>query len=140
MKRTSGFTVIELLFIVALLAAASVLFFVQKDNVASAARDEQRKTAINAMYYSLEEVYFATNGHYPRTIDETVLPSVDPELFTDPNGIQLGQTTITVDEVEVPVESDYRYEPTNCTDDECASYTLRTTLENEDDFVRENRD
>lgn len=139
MKRSSGFTVIELIFVAVLLGVASVLFFVQKNNIETGARDDQRKIAINSMHYSLEEVFYKEHGYYPRTLDESTLPSVDPDLFTDPNGIKLGQTTITIDEQEYAVESDYRYEPTNCSDDECKGYSLRARLENEDDFVRESR-
>ncbi|HEY8886735.1 MAG TPA: type II secretion system protein [Candidatus Microsaccharimonas sp.] len=124
----SGFTIIELIFIIVLLGAASVLFFVQKNNLEVAGRDETRKTSINAMYYSIEEVYFKTNGYYPRTINATVLPSVDPALFTDPSGIKIGEAT-----------SNYRYEPYNCNGDQCKNYTLRTILENEDDYVKTNR-
>lgn len=139
MKHRSGFTVIELVFVVLLLAAASVIFFIQKDNIEVTARDTQRKTAINAMYYGLEEVYYKQHKSYPRTLDAATLPSIDEALFTDPTGIKLGQTTITVDDEEISVESDYRYEPTNCTDNSCKSYTLRTTLENEADFVKTSR-
>lgn len=128
MKSSRGFTVVELLVVIILISAASVIFFVQKNNVVVAAHDATRKTAINAMYYSLEEVYFKKNGHYPQTINSTVLPSVDPNLFTDPNGIKIGES-----------DSDYRYEPTNCNNDACASYTLRATLENEADYVKKNR-
>ncbi len=140
MRHRTGFTVIELLFVVLLLAAASVIFFVQKNNIEVTARDTQRKTAINAMHLSLEEVYFKNHGSYPRTLDEATLPSVDEPLFTDPNGIKLGQTTVTVNDTKYPVESDYRYEATDCSGDACKSYTLRTTLENEDDFIKKNRD
>lgn len=127
-KRTHGFTVVEILFIVVVLGAACVLFFMQKDSVTSVARDDQRKTAINAMYYSLEEVFFKKNGYYPASIDEKVLPSVDPDLFTDPTGVKLGES-----------DSSYRYEPVNCTDSKCAAYTLRATLENEADFIKTNK-
>ena len=127
-RKTHGFTVIELIFIVALLGAASILFFIQKNNLEVAGRDETRKTAINAMYYSIEEVYFKTNRYYPRTLDSTVIPSVDPSLFKDPNGVKIGESN-----------SNYRYEPYNCNNDQCKSYTLRTTLENEADYVKTNR-
>lgn len=127
-NRTSGFTVIEILFTVVILAAAGVLFFVQKDAVETAARDDKRKTAINAMYYSLEEVYYEANGYYPRSISSDVLPSVDPALFTDPSGNEISDAS-----------SSYRYTATNCTDDKCKSYTLRTTLENEADFIKESK-
>ena len=139
MKRQSGFTVIELLFIVLILGIASVIFFVQKNNIEVTARDNQRKTAINAMHYGLEEIYYKKHSSYPRTLTETTLPFIDPALFTDPNGVKLGQTTVTIDDVEYPVESNYRYEGTNCTKNNCKSYTLRTTLENEDDFIKESR-
>jgi type II secretory pathway pseudopilin PulG len=139
MKRTSGFTVIELLFVIALLGAASILFFTQKNNVETTARDDQRKVAINAIYYGLEEVYYKQHAAYPRTVDEKNLPSVDPELFTDPNGIKLGQTTVTIDDTDYPVASDYHYEGVDCKDDTCKGYTLRTTLQKEDDFVKTNR-
>jgi len=128
MKYTRGFTVIELFIVVVLLMAASLLFFVQKNNVEVAARDETRKTSINAMYYSLEEVYFKENQTYPRTISSEVLPSVDPELFKDPSGVKIGEA-----------DSNFSYEGSNCDGDKCKAYTLRTTLQNEDDYIKTNR-
>lgn len=128
MNRTSrGFTVIEIIFVIVILGFASIIFFVQKNSIEIAARDEQRKTAINAMYYGLEEVYFKQNNNYPRTISEENLPSVDPALFTDVAGKKIGESA-----------SEYRYEATNCTDTGCAGYTLRSTLDNEDDYVKRN--
>lgn len=129
MNRSSrGFTVVEVLVIVTVLIFASILFFVQKNNLEIAARDGQRKTAINAMYYSLEEVFFKQNNYYPRTINETNLPSVEPALFADTNGVKIGEST-----------SEYRYEATDCTDDKCRAYSLRTTLENEADYIKTQR-
>ena len=125
---TKGFTVIEIIFIVVLLAGASTLFFFQKNSLETAARDDTRKTAINAMYYGLEEVYFEKNGYYPRTLSAETLPAVDPALFTDPRGVAIGQST-----------SEYRYEPVDCNGDKCADYTLRAVLENEDDYVKTSR-
>lgn len=129
MNQTSrGFTIIEIIFAIIILVFASTVFFIQKSNIETAARDDRRKTAINAFYYSLEEVYMKTNGSYPRTLNETTLPSVDPTLFKDADGVKIGETS-----------SEYRYEPTNCNGDACASYTLRADLENEADFVKTQR-
>lgn len=139
MKRHSGFTIIELIFVILLLGVASIIFFVQKNNIEITARDDQRKTAINAMYYGLEEIYYKEHKSYPRTLDETTLPFVNPESFTDPDGVKIGQTSIEIDGEEYEVASDYRYEGTNCKDDACKSYTLRSVLENEDDFVKTSR-
>ena len=128
MKRSQGFTVIELIAAIVFLAAIGVIFVIQRNNLQIAGRDEQRKVAINTMYYGLEESFYAKNKYYPASIDEKILPTVPAELFTDPRGVKLGDST-----------SNYRYEPLNCTDDKCKGYSLRTTLENEADFVKTNR-
>lgn len=126
--KQRGFTVIELLALIVLLMIIGSVFWTQKTAIETSARDDARKTAINAMYYGLEEVYYPANKHYPKTLSSATLPSVDPSQFKDPNGKVLGTS-----------ESDYRYEGKNCTGDACKSYTLRTTLENEADFVKESR-
>lgn len=128
MKSSRGFTVIELLVVIVVLTASSILFFIQKNNIEVAARDETRKISINAMYYALEEVYYKQHLSYPRTINTTTLPSIDPELFKDTAGVKIGEST-----------SEFRYEPLNCTGDECKGYSLRTILENEDDFIKKSR-
>ena len=43
-------------------------------------RDEQRKEALNAMYYALEEGFYAKNGYYPEKISEENLTVMDPSL------------------------------------------------------------
>jgi len=137
--KQRGFTVIELIVVIAFLIFAGVLFFVQKNNLEVAGRDDKRKTAINAMYYGLEEGFYKQNGYYPAEIAGKNLTTLDSKLFTDPSGIKLGQTTQKVGEEEVPVQSEYRYEPTNCVDSKCKSYTLRADLEAEADYVKKSR-
>ena len=128
MKKKNGFTVPELLIVATFAALLVVIFFIQKSNVDAMNRDDQRKTAINAMYYALEEGFYAKNGYYPETISETDLKMMDPELFTDPLGINLG------------VEgSSYSYEAANCENGMCKEYTLRATLEKEDIYIKKNR-
>ena len=129
MKYQKGFTVIELLIIVAVATVASIFFFIQKSDLEVSARDSQRKTAINAIYYSLEEVYFKENSSYPRTITDETLRSIDPEILVDPFGIKINES-----------DSDYRYEASNCGDDDkCKEYTIKAILEAEDDFIKTNR-
>lgn len=127
-KRTDGFTVIEILFVAVLIGIASVLFFVQKQSLEVNARDDSRKIAINSIYYSLEEVFYPANKYYPQTLNINDLKSVDPALFTDPNGIIIGTEG-----------SEYTYTPTNCNDNKCKSYTLTSTLEKEADFIKTSR-
>jgi type II secretory pathway pseudopilin PulG len=129
MTRTKGFTTIEVLVVLVLLLLGGWLFFSQKASFDAAARDSDRKVAINAMYYSLEEVYYQKNGYYPATIDSKTLRSVDPALFADPDGNKLGEQG-----------SDYDYRPTNCSlDGQCKSYTLSAALEREADYEKTSR-
>lgn len=137
MKKSNGFTALEMVFIIILLGIACLFFFTQRNTIKAAARDDQRKTAINAMYYSLEEVFYKQHSYYPQTIDEKILPSVDPSLFIDPDNIKMGKAQI-ID--GVTVQPDYYYEPVNCSfDGKCQSYTLRGLLENEADFIKKSR-
>lgn len=127
-NKSRGFTIIELVFIVLLLGVASIIFFIQKNNIEVVARNNTQKTAINAMYYSLENVFYPANKYYPQTISSDNLKSVDPVLFTDPNGVKLGTSGST-----------YTYTPTNCMNKECKNYTLKTSLTNEADYIKTNK-
>ena len=127
-KRGCGFTVIELVLIIVVLGFACIIFFIQKNNAEVITQNNTKKTSINAMYYGLEEVFYPTNKYYPQTISSDNLKSVDPVLFTDPNGVKLGTAG-----------SAYTYSPTNCTNSKCKSYTLKATLTNEADYIKTNR-
>ena len=128
MKRR-GFTVIELLVVIVILIVAGWLFFSEKARIDAVDRDNDRKTAINAMYYTVEEVFYPANGYYPSSIDSKNLRAMDPALFTDPFGNALGASG-----------SDYRYDATGCTTDgKCTGYTLRAIMEREADYIKTNR-
>lgn len=127
--KQRGFTVIELLVVTVVFIVLGLVFWNQYNDVQAIRRDDQRRSAINAMYYNLEDIFYATNKYYPKTIDETKLTAMDKANFTDPDGHKLGTA-----------ESTYRYLPTNCTGEKCTGYTLRTTLEKEADFIKSNRE
>lgn len=129
MNTKKGFTVLEIILCIVFVGIFVVLFFLQKVNVDAMDRDEKRKVAINAMYYALEEGYHADKGYYPETIEnESVLPWIDPQLFTDPYGIAIWQE-----------DSDYVYEGSNCEDGKCKSFMLRAKMEKEDFYTKTNR-
>ncbi|MBQ6394445.1 type II secretion system protein [Candidatus Saccharibacteria bacterium] len=128
MNKKKGFTLPELIIVILFASLLLILFFTQKANLDAMRRDEKRKEAINAMYYALEEGFYAQNGYYPETISEENLPMMDPELFTDPMGINLGLEG-----------SSYHYDAANCDDGRCKEYTLRATLEKEEDYIKKNR-
>ena len=129
MKSRSGFTVLEIIIVAVFAGLLLILFFVQKGNIDAMERDEDRKIAINAMYYALEEGYYEENKAYPENIEKSDdLPWIDPNLFTDPYGMNVWDNG-----------SNYSYEASDCTDGKCKSYTLRTTLEKEEDYVKTSR-
>ncbi len=128
MKNKQGFTIIELVIVAVFGSLLFLLFFVQKGNLDAMSRDEDRKTAINAMYYALEEGFYNQNKFYPESISEENIPMIDPALWTDPNGLNLGDPL-----------SDYSYEPANCLEGRCKEYILRAKLEKEDAYIKSNR-
>lgn len=129
MNVKKGFTIIEATIVGAFAALLVIIFFLQKANVDAMNRDDDRKTAINAMYYALEEYYYPKYGYYPSEINEDVLPVIDPQLFTDPFGANVGTETST-----------YSYEPANCnTANECQDFILRANLEKEDTYIKRGR-
>ena len=128
MKSKNAFTVLEIIIVAAFASLLLVLFFVQKANIDAMDRDEQRKTAINAMYYALEESYYKDHGYYPESISEENIKVIDPALWTDPLGFNLGDSL-----------SSYSYEPANCTEGKCKEYILKAELEKEDAYIKSNR-
>ncbi len=128
MKRTHGFTVIELVVVIIFVSFATSVLLYQRANIEASQRDETRKTAINAMYYNLEEVFYKENGYYPNAISSDVLTAMDPELFTDPQGSKLGDAS-----------SDYRYNAIDCEGDKCKSYKLQSRLDKEAEYIKTSR-
>ena len=128
MNTRKAFTVPEILVVCFFASLLLILFFVQKSNVDAMDRDDQRKTALNAMYYALEEGFYEQNGYYPETISEENLTVMDPALFTDPLGYNLGTEG-----------SSYTYEPANCENGKCQEYVLKAVLEKEDIYTKKSR-
>ena len=128
MNKKTGFTIIEIIIVAVFASLLLILFFIQKANLDAMERDEDRKIAINAMYYALEEGFYKEHKYYPETISEENIKVIDPSLWTDPNGINLGD----------PI-SDYSYTPANCENGHCKEYVLKADLEKEDDYIKSNR-
>jgi prepilin-type N-terminal cleavage/methylation domain-containing protein len=128
MPNQRGFTVLELMIAIVFLLAAGTIFWVQKRDLEVASHDSARKTAINQIYYNLEDVYYPANKAYPEKLTADGLKGVDPQILKDPKGISVGD-----------YGSNYRYEPKDCKDSKCKSYTLTADLEAEGDFIKQSR-
>lgn len=126
--RKQGFTILELVIVASFAGLLFLLFFIQKTNLDALARDEDRKTAINAMYYALEESFYQDHKYYPETISEENITVIDPALWTDPDGHNLGDP-----------KSSYSYQPGNCDNGKCKEYILRAELEKENPYIKTNR-
>ena len=127
-KRQAGFTVLELIIVVVLLIALGTVFFVQRRDLEVMQRDSDRKVAVNSMYYNLEDVFYPANKGYPEAITADTLKGIDPSLLKDPDGVMIGEEN-----------SNYRYEPKDCSEGLCKSYELRADLEHEADYVKTSR-
>ena len=123
-----GFTIIELVIVATFAGLLFLFFFIQKTNLDAFARDEDRKTAINAMYYALEESFYKENHYYPETISEENITVIDPALWTDPDGYNLGDP-----------KSSYSYQPADCDNGKCKKYILKADLEKEAAYTKTNR-
>lgn len=129
MKKKAGFTLLELIIAITIVTGLLIVFILQKLNVDAMNRDAARKTSINAIYYALEEGFYEKNGFYPEHIDNAnVLPYIDPNSFTDPNGVNLWDKG-----------SNFEYAPTGCEDAKCKNYSLRSTMEKEDTYIKTSR-
>jgi len=127
-SRQRGFTVLELIIAIVFVLAAGTVFYIQKRDLEVQARDSDRKTAINAIYYNLEDVYYAANKAYPQKLTADQLPGIDPSVLKDPEGVMIGDQN-----------SDYTYTPKDCADSKCKSYTITANLEHEADYTKTSR-
>jgi prepilin-type N-terminal cleavage/methylation domain-containing protein len=136
MKRQAGFTMIELIVAFVILATLAIFFAIQRSDLEVATRDQARKTAINAMYYDLTEVFYAQNKYYPETIGRDNLKAMDPALFTDPNKVTLDGTKCNYTDADGEPATDgdcnYHYTSSDCNEKgECQKFKLTADMEAE---------
>lgn len=139
-KAQKGFTIIELLIVIAIIAILALLVLNNFQGAQAKARDQQRTTDINNIHSKLEEFY-NENNHYPDSIDITELSGIDEGSLTDPIGGDDITTTIVADRAAAEAAgtdpaadangtASYVYlpYPTGCTND-CTGYVLKTSIE-----------
>lgn len=138
-KNEKGFTVVEIVFAILVLAILAGFFVVQRNSIEAGKRDQQRKTAVNAMYYNLKEVYFAKNKSYPKTISRDNLTAIDPDLFTDPNGgILNGEKCSYKNGAELSQSfCNYHYQPSDCdSEGKCKNFKITADMETESEYSK----
>lgn len=143
-KAQKGFTIIELLIVIAIIAILALLVLNNFQGAQAKARDQQRTTDINNIHGKLEEFY-NENSRYPSNLDvdgvggltSADFPGIDEGSFKDPRGDNpiVSSTNADPNSVAAPTAdtgttNSYIYVagPANCTTD-CTTYVLKTFIE-----------
>jgi type IV pilus assembly protein PilA len=134
-KAQQGFTIIELLIVIAIIAILAGLVLNNFQGAQAKARDTQRVTDINNVHSKLEE-YYNENGGYPQTFTAATFPGIDAQSLIDPKGVTVTINTAAADAAAAGTATaptstaNYAYTayPTNCTNN-CTGYVLKTYVE-----------
>lgn len=138
-KAQTGFTIIELLIVIAIIAILAGLVLNNFQGAQAKARDTQRVTDVNNIHTKLEEYYGDNNG-YPNTFTAATFPGIDADSLKDPKGTSVDVNAVVADEtaadaVAAPDGSgstpQYLYVPfgaAGCTTT-CTGYVLKTYIE-----------
>ena len=141
-KLQKGFTIIELLIVIAIIGILAGLVLNNFQGAQAKARDVQRKTRMNSIYSKLEE-YYNNNGGYPDgVLSTTVLPGMDANALLDASGGSIQYSWATTATVPNPTVSkgsgtEFAYGAYSCTaaaaqspvGATCQKYLIRTYLE-----------
>ena len=117
-------TLIELVVGIVLLAATVAFAWSQTQVFAARDRDIKRKTDINSIDGYLVSVYFPKHRYYPIQLVADQLPGLNPKYLVGPKGAAINTPSSLL-----------HYDPLDCTNGQCAGYTLRTNLEQEADYI-----
>ncbi|MEK7471897.1 MAG: prepilin-type N-terminal cleavage/methylation domain-containing protein [Patescibacteria group bacterium] len=138
-KAQAGFTIIELLIVIAIIAILAGLVLNNFQGAQAKARDTQRVTDVNNIHTKLEEYYGDNNG-YPNTFTAATFPGIDADSLKDPKGTSVDINAVVADEtaadaVAAPdgsgVTPQYLFVPfgaAGCTT-ACTGYVLKTFVE-----------
>jgi prepilin-type N-terminal cleavage/methylation domain-containing protein len=134
-NRSKGFTIVELLIVIVVIAILATLVIVTFTGIQQKARDSQRQTDINAVDSHLE-AYYAQNGYYPTLANlqdttwlGTNMKGLDPQALVSPKGATVLGTASS------STQDGYGYvvTPSACdntpTGTQCSGFTLTSELE-----------
>jgi prepilin-type N-terminal cleavage/methylation domain-containing protein len=92
LRKESGFTIIELLIVIAIIGILATLVLTNFQGAQAKGRDTVRKNDINSLYQKLEEFY-NENGNYPgAAISAADFPGIDVGALTDEDGTLIVST------------------------------------------------
>jgi prepilin-type N-terminal cleavage/methylation domain-containing protein len=134
-KARQGFTIIELLIVIAIIAILAGLVLNNFRGAQAKARDTQRVTDVNNIHSKLEE-YYNDNNAYPQTFTQATLSGIDAQSLVDPDGASVTINAAVADEAAADALADpdttdeylYAAFPTGCTN-ACTGYVLVSFIE-----------
>jgi len=148
-RDTKGFTIIELLIVIAVIAILAGIVAVAYSHVTDKARDTTRQNNITEIQSQLE-IFYANNNYYPsldNLNDSTWLSAnmkgLDSAIFSDP--LDTSNTTLEAGsgtpKTAQKGDKKYAYDATGCTtdsdgNDECTGYTLSAYLESGSTYTK----
>ena len=151
-RKESGFTIIELLIVIAIIGILATLVLTNFQGAQAKGRDTVRKNDINSLYQKLEE-YYNEKGSYPDTnLSATLFPGIDAGALGDASNNTIQNTftsavtpsMVTLTKSTPGGSSEYLYAAYGngtggCTQGNgagCLKYRLATYLEKEAQYVK----
>lgn len=141
-KAQQGFTIIELLIVIAIIGILAGLVLNNFQGAQAKARDVQRRADVNAIHGKLEEYYNNNNGYPDGNLTTAVLGNIDTDALKDADGTDIGYnggfiTSTTAPNPTVSNTAEYAYAAYGCTTAgaqttvgaTCTKYVLKTFLE-----------
>ncbi len=140
--RQQGFTIIELLIVIAIIGILAGLVLNNFQGAQAKARDAQRQTRINSIHSKLEE-YYNNNGGYPDgTVTSSLLGGLDAAALNDTGGAAITYTggfitSTTAPSPTVTATAQFNYQAYGCTaagaqttvGATCSKYVLSSYME-----------
>jgi prepilin-type N-terminal cleavage/methylation domain-containing protein len=111
-KRLSGFTIVEVLVVIGIIAVLTVVIFPAISEIRAKNRDAEKVSDIAAIQLALS-LYYSQKGEYPVTLDSDILT---PKFLTQ-------ESLLT------PGGEEYFYVPLKLAGDKCTYYHLGAELE-----------
>jgi prepilin-type N-terminal cleavage/methylation domain-containing protein len=151
-RRTSGFTVIELLVVIVLVVILGSLVALTYSGVRAKNRNASRQTTVDALQGQLE-AFYAENSKYPTLADlnnatwrSQQLKNLPSDALQDPRWNKDAKSCTTDGKpvaTTTPAANCYSYQVTAANGDacdnvktDCAHYTLTALLEGGDKYVK----
>ena len=95
MKKSKGFTLVELMIVITVIAILSTIAVVSFTRVQKQSRDTKRKGDLRSIATAMQ-AYFSEANSYPTALSTALVPTYIPTFPKDPTGDTLGSYSYTV--------------------------------------------